>query len=955
MSLFKKTMSIDEVFVMSLFGRNLNLARFCAKVAAVAVMMTCILAVATAQERYVESPARTIPIIDSVDVVVVGGGDGGMAAAWKAAKTGARVILLNENTFFSSDVTAKGRFKLGGAAPSQEFSRRLYADMTPAAYRLAAETLLREAGVVYISNTRPAGVLVDGAGKLAGVVTANKAGLQAVVAKVVIDATYTGAVADAAGAERTPWGVSKLEVSRARFTKKVKSLNEIVKTVAMPTLSWPLINKAESLLREEDRRAIGDAYAYCLHFTMPNAIVAKASAAAFSGAGALDLGVCEPRNVERLLVIGSSCAVGRETVRALMDPVALAEVGERLGERAVALAKGAAAPAGVAVKAPGAAGRAAAGLAISELNERERPFKRAPLQTVAQPAIGVPVWAEYDVIVVGSGPAGHSAAIAAGRGGAKVLMIEQGGFIGGNVALGVTGFWRGYRKGFNQEWTNAKYPLMLKDAGVDIWYNSLAMGAVKRGNQVAGVEVATWMGRGVALAKIVIDASGDGDVCAAAGAQAMYLSNGDLCLEEASFKDIGLYTNVAPYDPMDVAGATTHHAMAMQAGKLTWDFRPMVQIRETRLIKGDVVVNELDVDAGRTWHDVIAIAGSAFDPHGYYGSDYSFAGLMPSTKHVKADVISYIPLRAIVPAGIENMMMVGRCHSTTHDAQAMIRMNPDVINEGYAAGRAAAMCVKDGTTPRNVNLKALQDHLFSIGNLPAEERERITTDLPEPSDAKLAKAAADPGAREALLALARGGARAQAPLRQSFAELPTPAKARALCLLGDAAGVEHLAAWVDAQPLGTGPAYDWEGFLDVPEIDGAIWLLGIPKDRRAVPALVKKLAECKADTGFNKLRAVTMALGRIGDPGAAGALAAFLKQPGVQGHMNRGDDPSTIKANKFAPAMIELFAASALVRCGDAEGGLGRKILTGYLDDWRGVFVRFAGQVLEEKRLAVKP
>jgi hypothetical protein len=695
---------------------------------------------------------------------------------------------------------------------------------------------------------------------------------------------------------------------------------------------------------------VGNAFAHSLSFIMPNPIVARVTddRAAFAGAGALDLGVCEPRATERLLVIGSSCAVSREAAPALMQPVALAEVGERLGERAVALAAKVAKPEGVTVKVNTPAGAAVDGLAVSELNERERPYKRAALETVAQAKTGIPVWAEYDVVVIGSGPAGHSAAIAAGRAGAKTLMIEMGGYLGGNVALGIPGFWRGYRRGFNQEWTNGKYPTMLKEAGVDIWYNSLAMGAVKRGNQVAGVEVATWLGRGAVLGKVIIDASGEGDVCAAAGAQAMYLNNGDLCLQEASFKDIGLYTNDMPIDPIDITGTTIQHALAAQAGKLGWDFKPMVQIRETRLIKGDVVINELDVDAGRTWHDVIAVALSAFDPHGYYGSDYSFAGLMPSTKHVKASVASYMPLRAILPAGLEGIMMVGRCHSTTHDAQAMIRMNPDVINEGYAAGYAAALCVKEGTTPRNVNLKELQDHLFKIDILPAEDRARITKDMPEPSEQELAAAAVNPGTRANLLTLARGGARSIAPLRQAHAQAPTTATARALCLLGDKAGVPYLAAWLDKQPLGTGPAYDWEGFLDVPEIDGAIWLLGIPRDRGAVAALACKLKECRPETGFNKLRAVTMALGRIGDPAAAAPLAEFLRQPGVQGHMNPGTDPATIKAEKFAPAMVELFAASALYRCGDQDG-LGRKILTAYLDDWRGVFVRYAGYVLAEK------
>jgi NADPH-dependent 2,4-dienoyl-CoA reductase/sulfur reductase-like enzyme len=903
-----------------------------------------------AAARVVESPARSVPIIDRVDLVVVGSNEGGLAAAWKAAKLGARVVLLSENTFLGSEVTAKGRYQLAGPAPTREFSRRLFADMTPSSYRVATDKLLRGAGVVYLNNTRPAGVLVDATGQLAGVVTANKAGLQAVVAKVVIDATYTGAVADAAGAERLPWNVQTLTASRTSTHAKTKVATETVKDVPMASLSWPLINQAEKRLRGTEVAQVGPAFAHSIHFTIPNPIIARTAfnGAAFPGADQLDLGVCQPRTVGRLLVIGAACNVGRQAVQTLLQPVVLAEVGERLGEYAFHLAARLTAPAEVTVKVPVAHGVKAAGLAIHELNERERPFKKAALETVAQPPIGIPVWAEYDVVVVGSGPAGHSAAIAAARAGARTLMLEMGGFIGGNVSLGVTGFWRGYRRGFNQEWTKKGYPQLLQEAGVDIWYHSMAMGAVKRGSTVAGVEIATWLGRGVVLGRIVIDASGDGDVCAAAGAKYRYLNDGDLNLQEASFKDIGLYSNVAPVDPIDIAGTTLQHALApLAASKLPWDFKPMIQIRETRLIQGDHVVDELDINAGRTYCDVIGIALSAFDPHGYYGSDYSFAGLMPSTKHVKESVTCYIPLRSIMPAGLENIFMVGRCHSMTHDAQAMIRMNPDVINEGYAAGYAAALCVKHGTTPRQVDLKALQDHLFAVDILPTEDRKRILQEMLAPSGADLVAAAAAPGSRPHLLTLARGGTRSLAPLRQAFEREPTTAGARALCLLGDSTGVPALAGWVEAQPLGRGPAYDWEGFLKVPEIDGAIWLLGIPKDNRAVPALLRKLAECRADTGFNKLRAVTMALGRIGDPAAARPLAEFLRRPGIQGHANSGNDPATIRAEYFSRAMIELFAASALQRCGDADG-LGRQILTGYLGDWRGIFVRFAGQVLAE-------
>jgi len=919
-----------------------------------------------AQERFVEAPARTVPVIDRVDVVVVGGNEGGLAAAWRAAKLGARVVLLSEHTFLGGEVMAKDRFDLaGGPSPSTEFSRALFKEMKPSRYPVVANELLRDAGVTFLFNTRPGGVLVDGQGRLCGVVTANKAGLQAVVAKAVIDATYVGAVADAAGASREPWSAQTLHVSRPRYSADRKTREMIELDVPMPSLTWAGLNRAENALREEWHMYVNGPFAYCMDFTMPNPVVGEA---AFSGETLpvppqLDLGVFKPKGVARLYVVGSSSAVDRRAVKALMHPVALAEAGERVGEAAVREAKSVALPAdkALAVKATSSASTLP-GLAVRELNACERPYRLDRRGAVRQGAEALPVWAEYDVVVVGSGPAGHAAAIAAARAGAKTLMVEQAGFLGGSVALGIKGFWRGYRHGFNQEWRGKGSPLyghLLKRAGVDVWYHSLAMGAVMRGNAVAGVEVATWLGRGVALGKVVIDASGEGDVCAAAGASFFYLNDGDLCLEEASF--IGqkraskrggltererrdLYANTLPADPVDIAGFTMMHVLAGLGGGA--QHFPMTQIRETRRIKGDLVIDELDVNAGRTYPDVISVAASAFDPHGYFSSDYSFAGLMPMTKHVRdRDLVAYVPLRAILPSGLENIMAVGRCLSSTHDAQAIIRMNPDMLNLGYAAGYAAALCVKNGTTPRRVDIQALQRHLAEIDNLPKDKLAEITRELPTPDAAALRAAAQDAANLTNLLTLARGGAAAVQPLRASFEASPDVAKAKALCLLGDASGVPLLAKWIEQAPMTNGPAYAWDGFLHVPELDGAMWVAAIPRDRRATAALVGKLNACGPETGFSTLRAVTMALGRIGDPQAAPALAAFLKKPGVQGHCDVQGRPENLESEYFSQAMVELFAASALFRCGDADG-LGRKILTEYLEDWRGVFVRFAGYTL---------
>jgi hypothetical protein len=99
-----------------------------------------------------------------------------------------------------------------------------------------------------------------------------------------------------------------------------------------------------------------------------------------------------------------------------------------------------------------------------------------------------------------------------------------------------------------------------------------------------------------------------------------------------------------------------------------------------------------------------------------------------------------------------------------------------------------------------------------------------------------------------------------------------------------------------------------------------MWVAAIPRDRRATAALVRKLQQCGEKTGFNTLRSVLMALGRIGDPAAAPALDEFLRKPGVRGHRDTGTQPNSVESAQFSRAMVELFAAAALFRCGDSDG-----------------------------------
>ena len=150
-------------------------------------------------------------------------------------------------------------------------------------------------------------------------------------------------------------------------------------------------------------------------------------------------------------------------------------------------------------------------------------------------ALKTPIADEVDVLVLGSGPAGVSAAVAAARQGVRVMIVEQGGAVGGIATSGLMSHWAGtadsgiYReilkKSSEGELTITIDPERLKtvllnmlhDAGVIIRLYTFACGALKDGNRVSGVVLESKSGREAVLSKVVIDATGDGDIAAKAG------------------------------------------------------------------------------------------------------------------------------------------------------------------------------------------------------------------------------------------------------------------------------------------------------------------------------------------------------------------------------------------------------------------------------------------------------
>ena len=161
-----------------------------------------------------------------------------------------------------------------------------------------------------------------------------------------------------------------------------------------------------------------------------------------------------------------------------------------------------------------------------------------------EPARSLEVAGEYDIIVAGSGPAGVSAAIKAGRMGMKVLLIEWANSVGGISTSGMMRHWTGsvdsplyteiltrmadmnegelhgkIEKYINPENLKSIYLDMLKDAGVELLLYTFVCGVEMDKNRIRGVITESKSGRRVFRAKAFIDGTGDGDVAAFAGVE----------------------------------------------------------------------------------------------------------------------------------------------------------------------------------------------------------------------------------------------------------------------------------------------------------------------------------------------------------------------------------------------------------------------------------------------------
>lgn len=129
-----------------------------------------------------------------------------------------------------------------------------------------------------------------------------------------------------------------------------------------------------------------------------------------------------------------------------------------------------------------------------------------------------------------------------------------------------------------------------------------------------------------------------------------------------------------------------------------------IGVRESRMIVGDYVLTEQDCRNCIKFEDAIAACNYDIDIHNPEGT---------GTSHYYFPAGEYytVPYRSLIPKGVSNMLVAGRCISSDHGAQASYRVMPVVCCIGEAAGSAVGLAVKQNCTVREIDVKELQNEL----------------------------------------------------------------------------------------------------------------------------------------------------------------------------------------------------------------------------------------------------
>ncbi|HYL27402.1 MAG TPA: FAD-dependent oxidoreductase, partial [Candidatus Nitrosotalea sp.] len=181
--------------------------------------------------------------------------------------------------------------------------------------------------------------------------------------------------------------------------------------------------------------------------------------------------------------------------------------------------------------------------------------------------------------------------------------------------------------------------------------------------------------------------------------------------------------DINPLDPDDLTRAEVESRL--QAMQLTEFFKryvpgfersriagtgTQVGIRESRRIVGRYTLTREDVLTARKFADAVARSAYPIDRHNPVGSGTTTERLAPGESYE-------IPYRCLVPINREQLLVAGRCISTTHEALASTRLTPTVMTLGQAAGTAAALACARGVFASEIDANELRAQLLADGVL----------------------------------------------------------------------------------------------------------------------------------------------------------------------------------------------------------------------------------------------
>jgi hypothetical protein len=139
------------------------------------------------------------------------------------------------------------------------------------------------------------------------------------------------------------------------------------------------------------------------------------------------------------------------------------------------------------------------------------------------------------------------------------------------------------------------------------------------------------------------------------------------------------------------------------------DLPPQLGIRETRRIKGDYQLSGDDVLGCASFPDSIGVNGWPIEAHIAGDVIFKFPPIPESRG------FNELPYRMLLPEGIDNLLVAGRCASMTHDGQSAARVSGACFAMGEAAGSAAALALSGNTIPREIAVERLQQGLRQQG------------------------------------------------------------------------------------------------------------------------------------------------------------------------------------------------------------------------------------------------